>query len=58
MFVGLSSIGALLQLFIVYVLYDGKLVELPIALLMGVALASVGNFILNKKLTFREKVWG
>jgi dolichol-phosphate mannosyltransferase len=58
MFMGFSSIGALLQLSIVYLLYDGRQVDYPIALVAGVIVASVGNFLLNKKLTFKEKVWG
>jgi dolichol-phosphate mannosyltransferase len=58
MFMGFSSIGALLQLSIVYLLYDGRQVDYPIALVVGVIVASVGNFLLNKKLTFKEKVWG
>jgi dolichol-phosphate mannosyltransferase len=58
MFMGLSSIGALLQLSIVYILYDANNVGLPIALIIGVAIASVGNFLLNKKLTFKERIWG
>jgi dolichol-phosphate mannosyltransferase len=28
-----------------------------IALFLAVAIASVGNFLLNKKWTFQEKVW-
>jgi dolichol-phosphate mannosyltransferase len=58
MFMGFSSIGALLQLSIVYLLYDNRQVDYPIALVVGVILASIGNFLLNKKLTFKEKVWG
>jgi dolichol-phosphate mannosyltransferase len=58
MFMGLSSIGALLQLSIVYFIFDGKYADLPVALILGVAIASVGNFLLNKKLTFKERIWG
>ena len=29
----------------------------PIALIPAVAAASFGNFILNKRLTFKEKIW-
>jgi dolichol-phosphate mannosyltransferase len=57
MFMGFSSLGALLQLSIVYLLYDGRQVDYPVALVVGVIAASVGNFLLNKKLTFKEKVW-
>jgi dolichol-phosphate mannosyltransferase len=29
-----------------------------LSLIMAVAIASASNFLLNKKWTFREKVWG
>jgi dolichol-phosphate mannosyltransferase len=29
----------------------------PLALILAVATASVGNFLLNKKWTFKEKIW-
>ena len=57
MFLGFSSIGALFQLSIVYLLIEGKYAEYPAALIVGVVVASVGNFLFNKKWTFREKIW-
>jgi dolichol-phosphate mannosyltransferase len=31
--------------------------DYPQALILAVAAASVGNFLLNKKWTFKEKIW-
>lgn len=56
-FLGFSSLGALLQLGIVFSLIDQYDVDYPIALLVGVLSAAFGNFILNKKFTFKEKTW-
>ncbi len=56
-FVGFSSIGALVQLGMVYYLVDGFSLSYPIALVLAVATAAFSNFILNKKWTFKEKVW-
>ena len=57
-FAGFSSIGALVQLGMVYYLVDGFSMSYPIALVTAVATAAFSNFILNKKWTFKEKVWG
>lgn len=57
-FVGFSSIGALVQLGMVYYLVDELTMSYPIALVSAVATAAFSNFILNKKWTFKEKVWG
>jgi len=56
-FVGFSSLGALIQLGMVYVLVDNYHVMYPIALILAVIIAASSNFILNKKWTFKEKVW-
>ena len=56
-FVGFSSLGALIQLGMVYVLVDNYQVIYPLALIIAVIIAASSNFILNKKWTFREKVW-
>ena len=56
-FVGFSSIGALVQLGMVYYLVDGFSLSYPVALVLGVGTAAFSNFILNKKWTFKEKVW-
>jgi dolichol-phosphate mannosyltransferase len=57
MFVGFSSIGAVIQLLLVYALVENYNMEYPQSLILAVAVASVGNFLLNKKWTFKEKIW-
>ncbi|QLH05828.1 glycosyltransferase [Nitrosopumilus ureiphilus] len=56
-FAGFSSIGALVQLGMVYYLVDGWDISYPISLTLAVGIAAFSNFILNKKWTFKEKVW-
>jgi len=56
-FVGFSSLGALIQLGMVYVLVGNYQVVYPIALILAVIIAATSNFILNKKWTFKESVW-
>jgi dolichol-phosphate mannosyltransferase len=57
MFVGFSWLGAIVQLILVYALVEYYNMEYPSSLILAVAAASVGNFLLNKKWTFKEKVW-
>ena len=57
LFLGFSGMGALLQLGLVYYLVDLQHLEYAISLFMAVAIASIGNFLLNKKWTFKEQVW-
>jgi len=56
-FVGFSSFGAVVQLFMVFSLVEGSQIGYPIALILAVLTAAFGNFILNKKWTFKEKLW-
>jgi dolichol-phosphate mannosyltransferase len=56
-FVGFSSLGALIQLGVVYVLVDNYQFVYPLALMLAVIIAASSNFILNKKWTFKEKIW-
>jgi len=56
-FVGFSSLGALIQLGMVYVLVDNYQFAYPLALILAVVIAASSNFIFNKKWTFKEKVW-
>ena len=56
-FIGFSSLGALVQLGMVFSLVEGQQISYPIALLLAVFIAAFGNFILNKKWTFKEKLW-
>ena len=57
-FVGFSSLGALIQLGMVFSLVEASQIAYPIALTLAVFTAAFGNFILNKKWTFKEKLWG
>jgi len=57
LFLGFSGIGAIFQIFMIYVLVESRHVNYSIALFVAVVIASVGNFILNKRWTFQEKVW-
>ena len=52
-----SSLGALVQLGIVFMLVDSYDVVYPLALISAIGVAAFSNFILNKKLTFKEKLW-
>jgi dolichol-phosphate mannosyltransferase len=56
-FLLISSFGATIQLAFVYLLVEGGLLY-PTSLLIAVSIASAGNFLLNKKLTFKERLWG
>ena len=53
-----SSLGALVQLGMVYFLVDSNEISYPLALILAVMTAAFGNFILNKKFTFKEKLLG
>ena len=53
-----SSLGALVQLGMVYFLVDSNGVAYPLALILAVITAAFGNFVLNKKWTFKEKLLG
>lgn len=57
LFLGLSSIGAALQLTLVYTFVESGF-SYTMALLFAVAIASSSNFLLNKRLTFRDQLWG
>ena len=57
MFMSFSSLGAIVQLLLVYALVENYKMDYPASLILAVAVASVGNFLLNKKWTFKEKIW-
>ena len=52
-----SSVGALVQLGMVFWLVDSYNIAYPLALISAIATAAFSNFVLNKKLTFKEKLW-
>ena len=56
-FVIFSSLGAAVQLSMVFYLVEVHQLWYPVALISAVSLAAMSNFILNKKWTFNEKVW-
>jgi dolichol-phosphate mannosyltransferase len=56
-FVGFSSFGALVQLGMVFAIIEGYQISYPLALLFAVLVAALSNFLLNKKWTFKEKLW-
>jgi dolichol-phosphate mannosyltransferase len=56
LFAAITSGGAGIQLAVLHVLLQSGL-SYEAALLIAVGIASISNFLLNKKLTFGEKVW-
>lgn len=57
-FILFSSLGAVVQLGTVYYLVDQHGMSYQASLVLAVLCAAAGNFVLNKKWTFKEKVWG
>ena len=58
LFVGFSSIGASIQLMLVYLLVELSGYGYAPSLIIAVLAGSGSNFILNKKWTFKERIWG
>jgi dolichol-phosphate mannosyltransferase len=56
LFAAITAGGAIIQLGSLY-LFLGSGLQYGISLIIAVALASVSNFLLNKKWTFGEKIW-
>lgn len=52
-FIIISSIGIIIQLFLVYILIE-KGFSYSVSLVFSILVAAVGNFILNKKITFEK----
>ena len=55
-FMGMSAIGLIIQLAILYFMVE-NFSHYRISLIVAIAVATTINFILNKKFTFKEKVW-
>jgi len=55
-FMGMSAIGLIIQLAILYFMVE-NLSHYRTSLIVAIAVATTINFILNKKFTFKEKVW-
>ena len=52
-----SSLGALVQIVMMFWLVESYNVAQPIALILAIGIAAFSNFLLNKKFTFKEKLW-
>jgi dolichol-phosphate mannosyltransferase len=57
LFAGISSGGAAIQLASLYLFVESGF-QYETSLITAVALASSSNFLLNKKFTFGERIWG
>jgi len=55
-FIGVSAIGLGIQIALLYYMVE-NLVPYRTSLIVAIAVATTINFVLNKKLTFREKLW-
>jgi dolichol-phosphate mannosyltransferase len=58
LYVMFSSLGAVVQLSLLYVFVESYGIQYAVSLIMAVSVASISNFLLNKKWTFGEKIWG
>jgi dolichol-phosphate mannosyltransferase len=56
LFAAITAGGAIIQLSSLY-MFLGSGLQYEISLILAVALASVSNFLLNKRWTFGEKIW-
>jgi len=56
-FLAFCSFGVVIQLSLVFVFVENFHIQYGISLIMAVCVASLGNFLLNKKFTFGEKIW-
>jgi dolichol-phosphate mannosyltransferase len=57
LFMALCTLGAVIQLSLVYLFVEYSHIQYAVSLIMAVAIASLSNFLLNKKITFGEKIW-
>jgi dolichol-phosphate mannosyltransferase len=57
LFIGISAVGAAIQLTLLYLFVEYG-IHYSVSLISAVAIASVGNFLFNKRWTFHEKIWG
>jgi dolichol-phosphate mannosyltransferase len=55
-FIAISGIGLIIQITLLYYMVE-NFVPYRIALIVAIAVATTINFVLNKKFTFKEKVW-
>jgi dolichol-phosphate mannosyltransferase len=57
-YMGLSSIGGTLQFILIHLLNQIYGMNYNLALFIAIGLASIWNFLSNKKWTFKERIWG
>ena len=57
LFLALCTLGAVIQLSLVYVFVEYSHITYAVSLILAVCVASLSNFLLNKKITFGEKIW-
>ena len=57
LFLALCALGAVIQLSLVYAFVEYSHIPYAISLIMAVCVASISNFLLNKKITFGERIW-
>ena len=56
-FLEFCAFGAVIQLSLTYVFFELWHFQYAISLMLAVCVASISNFLLNKKITFGEKIW-
>jgi dolichol-phosphate mannosyltransferase len=57
LFMALCTLGAVIQLLLVYLFVEYSHIQYAVSLIIAVTIASLSNFLLNKKITFGEKIW-
>jgi dolichol-phosphate mannosyltransferase len=57
LFMALCTLGGVIQLSLVYIFVEYSHIQYAVSLIMAVAIASLSNFVLNKRITFGEKIW-
>ena len=55
-FAGISAVGATIQLLLLYLLVIDYGIQYRVSLIIAIAIASISNFLLNKKWTFQENL--
>jgi len=58
LYLSISSLGAIVQVSLINILSNLYKLDYPLALLIGVGIASISNFLFNKKFTFKENILG
>jgi dolichol-phosphate mannosyltransferase len=58
LFAAITYPGLGIQLGVLHFLWRSDIFSFEVSLIIGVSIASISNFLLNKKLTFGERIWG